>query len=77
MFPKSFLQKSVHVAPKYQTKELEQLKKALQPLLNQLDPSTDSVLCLTAPDTDMAKAYWHGNADTWKSIVDPPLYDLL
>ncbi|QQS31221.1 MAG: CRISPR-associated endonuclease Cas2 [Sphingobacteriales bacterium] len=73
----SRLQKSVHLAPKFSVKELEQLKNALQPLMSMLDPVSDSVMCITAPDSDMEKAYWHGSVETWKSITEPPLFDIL
>ena len=42
---------------------------------NSTSKGRDSFLPYSADD--MSKAYWHGNADTWKNIVDPPLYEVL
>lgn len=71
------LQKSVHLAPAYEPKEIEMLKKALQPLLLKTDVKTDSVLCFAVPDDAMNAAWWAGNPDVWEKLKDPPLYNLL
>lgn len=71
------LQKSVHLAPKYEYKEIEQLKKNLHHLILKTDKHTDSIICLPVSDTDMDSAYWAGNREVWKKIKDPPLHNML
>jgi len=71
------LQKSVHLAPAFELKELEQLRQSLAALLGKTDANTDSVLCIAAPDDVLDNAWWAGKPDVWQKIKRPPLHNLL